>query len=263
MGSAAKNTKHKYIQVLIDHHTRYVWAFPSVRNTTQTIVNILTNIRNSGHNFRSLLSDNFKSFTNKTFRDYLSQNKIKQILGTPYHPQTQGSVERVNGTLIMKLRTALLDLPKRKWSTLLKDVVSHYNQTPHRITGFSPEYLLFGINKTPTFGSPPIPLEEARTLAIQRTTQAIAYRKRKHDEKHQHLELNLGQQVLKQIPYNAPSTKTDQRWKGPYFVINKITDVTYDISEHLSSGPLVRAHISQLKVFVPREQTQEAEESVV
>jgi hypothetical protein len=44
IGSAAHNTKSKYIQLVIDHHSRYVWAFATPTNTTQSSINILSTI---------------------------------------------------------------------------------------------------------------------------------------------------------------------------------------------------------------------------
>ena len=35
MGSEARNTKAKYIQEIVDHHSRYLWAFATPTTTTQ------------------------------------------------------------------------------------------------------------------------------------------------------------------------------------------------------------------------------------
>jgi transposase InsO family protein len=262
MGPSANKTRHKYIQVFIDHHSRYIWAFPTATNTSAAIVTLLTNLVKSGVKIKHILTDCHKNFTSKTIKDFFHRNHIKHTLSTPYHPQTNGIVERANGTIICKLRAALLDKPHRKWSTLLSDVVHNYNNTPHDITGFTPQYLFFGIDTTPPFGSPTTSLEEARELARQRTKTAQQRRKQLHDAKHESILFEPGDRVVRSIPSTHPSqTKTSQRWSDPYFIIKRLSDVTYDISETLS-GPTIRAHISQLKKFIARQQTQQPGENV-
>ncbi|VDI45601.1 Hypothetical predicted protein [Mytilus galloprovincialis] len=48
---------------------------------------------------RILQSDNGKEFTNKDLEGVVEECKSKQIHGRPYHPQSQGRVERFNRTL--------------------------------------------------------------------------------------------------------------------------------------------------------------------
>ena len=262
MGPASNNTKQKYIQVLIDHHTRFIWAYATASNKCETIVNILTNLKNSGINFRTILTDCHKNFTGRALKTFCTENNIKHIFSTPYHPQTNGIVEKANGTIITKLRLALLDKPTRKWTTLLKEVIIDYNNTPHDTTGFTPNFLLFGSNNIPSFGESPISFEEARQIAKQRTLASQIKHKRIHDSKHMPLVFHPGDRVIRRIPDNHPTlNKTSPRWSGPYYILKRIIDNTYDISSTLSGEPF-RAHVSQLKPFVPREQTQRPEESV-
>ena len=254
MGSSADDTAHKYIQVLIDHHSRYMWAFPSKRNNSQTIKNILVNLINSGVTFEKLLTDNYGSFDSREMKAFYRQHNIKHIVSTPYHPQTNGIVERANGTIIAKLRTELVVHRRKKWSTLLPQIVQNYNRTPHEITGFPPEYLLYGISDTPTYGTPLPPLEYARQLANERTASCQQYRKQVHDKRHPPLELNIGDEVLKVIASNDPKQKkTSPRYAGPFIVTRIIGPNTFEIAES-RSGPPNRANVDQMKIFVPREQ---------
>ena len=261
LGPAAKNTKHKYIQVFIDHFSPYIWAFPSVTNKSETIVSLLSNVRKAGIQVKSLLSDAHHSFTSRAMITYAKHNNIKRIISTPYHPQTNGIVERANGTIITKLRAALLDFPRRKWSTLLKQIIDDYNNTPHDATGFTPNILLYGRSNSPDFLTNPIDLETARSLARDRTRHFQLKRKQTNDLKHHPLQLEPGDRVLRRIPDNHPLLqKTSPRFTGPFYVIKRIIDNTYDIVPSLSDDP-VRAHVSQLKLFVSREQPVSAEEN--
>ena len=253
LGSAARKTAHKNIQVFVDNHSRYIWAYPTRTNSAATFVTLLTNLFNAGIKPKRLLTDCHKSFLSNKLRKLLNENHVKLVHSTPYHPQTNGIVERANGTLVSRLRPVLLEKPSRKWSTQLPDVVRNYNRTPHDVTGFTPEYLLFGIDTTPTFATPITNLDEARTMANQRTRKVQLKHKATHDAKHPPAKFELGDRVLKQVPSNHPDQdKLTPRWTGPYYIIAEIGPVTYDISETLDGRP-IRAHASQLKPFHSRE----------
>ena len=256
LGPAAGSTRHKYIQVFIDHFSRYVWAFPTASNTSSAITTLIDKLIHSGIQIKTILTDCHKNFTSKTMADCLKRHHIKHIQSTPYHPQTNGIVERINGTLMTKVRAAIQDNPKRKWNTLLPKIINDYNHTPHDVTGYAPSYLFFGTERTPTFIQSSGNLQEARQKAIQRTKDAQAKRKERHDAHHGQATFQIGDRVIRQTAPNHPSlNKTAPKFTGPYYIINKITDVTYDISESLT-GTTVRAHSSQLRPFVARQQTQ-------
>ncbi|UYV61244.1 hypothetical protein LAZ67_1004078 [Cordylochernes scorpioides] len=112
MGTSAEKTKHKYIQVFIDHLTRYVWAFPTIKNTAQATLQCFNRILQVSLPIKHIITDNGKNFNSKEFKRCLKVHNIKQTFTTPYHPQSNGMCEKVNGTIMTKLRAALLDKPK-------------------------------------------------------------------------------------------------------------------------------------------------------
>ncbi|UYV63206.1 K02A2.6-like [Cordylochernes scorpioides] len=57
LGSAANETKHKYIQVIIDHLTRFVWAFPTVTNTSQAVIQCLDKINKTVPQIKCILTE--------------------------------------------------------------------------------------------------------------------------------------------------------------------------------------------------------------
>ena len=68
---------------------------------------------------------------------------IEKIRTTLYHPQTNGSAERVHQTLQRMI--GKLDLEKRqKWPAHIGSIIIAYNSTRFLVTGYSPYYLMFG-----------------------------------------------------------------------------------------------------------------------
>ena len=90
-----------------------------------------------------LLTDQGEKFENELFRELTKLCGVTKLRTTPYHPQTNGKVERMNQTIIAMLRT-LPELHKSRWKDHVKKLVFAYNCTKHSTTGYSPYYIMFG-----------------------------------------------------------------------------------------------------------------------
>ncbi|UYV75361.1 hypothetical protein LAZ67_12003633 [Cordylochernes scorpioides] len=206
IGSAANETKHKYIQVIIDHLTKFVWAFPTVTNTSQAVIQCLDKINKTVPQIKCILTDNGKNFTSKEFNKFLNEHQVQHTYSTPYHPQSNGLCEKMNDTILTKLRTNLQENPRLKWSSLLAKIVKDYNSTPHDVTGFSPNFLLFGDCAIPEFSeSPHFTIENARKKAIENSAKHREKWKARHDAKHPQSSFKVGDLVLRKIASNDPS----------------------------------------------------------
>jgi putative transposase len=77
-----------------------------------------------------LLSDNGSGFTAGVLADYLKAHGIRHIFGKPYHPQTQGKVERFNRR-IKEGVCLLVYCGPDELKTALTEAITRYNGTPH------------------------------------------------------------------------------------------------------------------------------------
>jgi len=60
---------------------------------------------------REILSDCGSEFMSKLMKIFMDEFQIKHLRTSPYHPASNGSCERFNGTLKSMLRTLADDFP--------------------------------------------------------------------------------------------------------------------------------------------------------
>lgn len=91
-----------------------------------------------------LLSDNGSGFAGEVFAKYLKVHGIRHIFGAPYHPQTQGKVERFNRTMKEKVNLWVYGTPEDLQAAVDR-MVEQYNRTPHEgLKNVSPEDVYAG-----------------------------------------------------------------------------------------------------------------------
>ena len=130
----ATDNDNRFILVCCDHFSKRVKAVGIPDKRPGTILKhfkefICANPRKP----EKVLTDNGGEFQGE-FRIYLAAKKIKQVNSAPYHPQTNGLVERMNQTIKSKLRPA----ENEDWDERLPEVIQLINQAPNEETKFSP-----------------------------------------------------------------------------------------------------------------------------
>ncbi len=73
-----------------------------------------------------LLSDNGPSYVAGELADYLADKKMRHVRGAPFHPQTQGKIERWHQTLKNRILLENYYLPG-DLETQVEAFVEHYN----------------------------------------------------------------------------------------------------------------------------------------
>ncbi|MCG2725644.1 MAG: integrase core domain-containing protein [Elusimicrobia bacterium] len=77
-----------------------------------------------------MLSDNGSGFISGTLAKYLRYYGIRHIFGKPYHPQTQGKIERFNRRLKEGV-CLLVYCSSEELRMAIKEGIERYNVTPH------------------------------------------------------------------------------------------------------------------------------------
>ena len=91
---------------------------------------------------KEVLTDQGSQFTSRLFTNLCDRLKIKKIRSSPYHPQSNGALERFHGTLVPMLKKLTED--QGSWPKLLKFCLFAVMAMPHRDTGFSPFEIVYG-----------------------------------------------------------------------------------------------------------------------
>ena len=103
----------KHVLVVVDHFTRYVQAYVTKNHMARTTARVLNNNYFSVFGFpQCLMSDQGTEFCGKVIAAMCSLLGVEKIRMSPYHPQTNGSAERVHQTLQRMI--GKLDPEKRK-----------------------------------------------------------------------------------------------------------------------------------------------------
>ena len=92
---------------------------------------------------KEILTDQGSNFTSQLLVEVYSLLHVNAIRTSPYHPQTDGVVERFNQTLKGMLRKTACQEGK-DWDSYIPYVHFAYREVPHKTTGFSPFELLYG-----------------------------------------------------------------------------------------------------------------------
>ena len=263
---------NRKILVITDYFTRWAIAKPIMQETAVVVAGVL--LEEVFMKFGApdvIISDRGRAFQSNVLRELFDDFRSKHILSSPYHPQTNGLTERFNRTLSVML-SMYVHQKQREWDEFIPYAVFAYNSVVQDSTGFSPYYLLFGIE--PRLISEILPTEpeqslaermedlhEARELAIRATIKAQRTQKRHYDKNRRELHFNEGDKVLVFRPrrYTDESTKLRHLWEGPYLILRKYSDLNYLVQKISGKRKTDRVivHISRMKLYHERNPEQE------
>ena len=96
--------KDKYLLNITDHFSKYSKAYLLENKTSKLVLTKLKDFIDNLGIPEIIHTDNGGEFTSNEFKLFCFNNSIKLINGGPYHPQSQGAIERFNRNIIDKLR---------------------------------------------------------------------------------------------------------------------------------------------------------------
>lgn len=250
---------NKYILALSDYFTKWVIAIPLPSQTAQITAKALYESLICIYGVpERILSDCGTHFANELMDAFTKLLGCHHIKSTPYHPQTNGAIERFNSTFERQL-AKLTDENVNDWDTHLNSIVFAYNTGQHATTKYSPFQLLFGrYPKLPPesningykFSKPndyynhlQHTLRLYRQQALSNIRNQQRNYKKRYDQNRLDIRYSIGDFVLKRIP-------TKHAKLAPIFSdimeIIEENHPTYLIQD-LGNQQVLQAHVGQLR----------------
>ena len=240
---------NRYILVLVDYATRFPEATPLSSTESEKVADALIDMFSRYGIPDELLSDQGTNFVSTVMQQVCDRLGIKKIKTSPYHPQTNGLVERFNGTLKSMLRRCCLN-DRSNWDKYIPLVLFAYREVPQQSLGFSPFELLYGypvrgpldVLRSQMAQSPEANLEmdaaeyvtnmsnrmrDTAEIVQENLAEAQSKQKTWYDKHSRAREFETGQQVLVLLP--SSTSKFKAAWQGPYRVEERLGSTTYRV----------------------------------
>ncbi len=236
---------NRYIIVAMDYFTKWPEARATKEATAKEVSEFLLEEIICRHGCpKRILSDRGSHFNNQVIKEVMEKFKVDHGFSTPYHPKTNGLVERFNKTLCESLAKLKTD---KNWDRMIAPTLFAYRSKIQESTKLEPFYLVYG-------RKPILPMDKAeKKISLMQRIQEIIEeipkgrwkakeqiqkvqekQKEYHDKRiTQKEEFNIGDKVLY---YNAAkekqwSGKLDEKWKGPYYIHQKMLKGSYKLKD--------------------------------
>ncbi|KAJ1090076.1 hypothetical protein NDU88_003216 [Pleurodeles waltl] len=142
-GPLTPDSAYKYILVAVDSCSRFVWVWPQRSADARTVIKDLR-IFVDTYAVAALHSDQGPAFASKAFRDTMASLGVQLQFSSPFHPEGNSVVERLNRDLKQSL-TARVIGTGRNWLAHLYGVQRALNNLPEGPWGGRTSYeCLFG-----------------------------------------------------------------------------------------------------------------------
>jgi transposase InsO family protein len=244
---------NKYIISLTDVLSKFIIAKAVRDNSAQTAVRFLKeDVISKFGTPRCILTDNGTHFTSSLTNELIKQMGATHLYSTPYHPETNGQIERYNSTMDAKI-AVLSNKRKTNWDDQLPFVTFNYNTSIHSSTKQIPFEMMYGRKPVLPFDHQDTNVtldydpEHAQKLSKymdilnEQAKQNIIMNQRRYKEHYDRNRpdptYNVNDLVL--VKTLNTRSKFDLRYEGPFRIIKQITPKTF-IVQHIKKTTLHR-----------------------
>jgi hypothetical protein len=233
MPNVDEATQARYLLVVVDHFSKFCWVFCLPTKDSQPIADrihaVIQEVQ-SHHKVVFVHTDNGREFVNEALSAITESSGATRITGRPYHPQSQGVVERKNRTLYSKLVKLAKTRPS-DWAKDVQPVVVNENNQVARTTGVRPHLLLWGHDHASCPGG------QHAQLSLEE------WDKLKHEVRERMYE--KGEKAKKAVEQRRPSTKLKV---GDHVLVKTVNRSERRSAKVLEPTFSVRAVVSEVLV---------------
>jgi hypothetical protein len=257
----------EYILVLLDKLTSFSWLFYTTDADADTVIQAFREYDKIIGLPKTWISDQGTHFKNTLVENMAKILQISHHFTTAYCPWSNGSVERLNKSILNLLRKLLSSnqLNWLQWNTLLPTINKLLNERPlSRSPYVSPHELMFG--KEPLSNLDILYANETLTTPIYPTdlNEMLQDLREKLKELHELLEIpnaknkqasgvkynfNIGDFVLVATHIEHLPSKLKARWNGPFKISKSINSHVFNVTDLLPPYSEITAHVTRMKKF--------------
>ena len=255
---------YRYILTMMCLYTKYPEAIPLRRVDNESVLEAMMEVFARHGLPKIILTDQGSVFMSKMTRHMCKTFEVHKVRISPYHPQSDGALERWHACLKGMMKRADIDL--KYWDKQLKYLLFAYMDTPHCVTGFSPFTLLFGrdvrgplellryswIERSDEGSSISewllgvrARMGEMAEIVSDRETKAKQTMKKFYDRSASIKTFSAGDMVLVRKP--VLHGKLGDSWDGPYQVEKQVSPVTYLVQVPGQSNKYKVLHCNMLR----------------
>ena len=136
-----------YYFLIVDAYSKWVDIYQLSSSTASQTVNCLLSFISMYGIPKTIISDNGPQFTSERFTLFCRDDAIPHKCTPPYHPASNGQVERVVQELKKALRTRPADVSEK---TQVYRFLFSYRNSPHSTTNVAPASLIFSSYQPPS-----------------------------------------------------------------------------------------------------------------
>ena len=252
--------ENRYVLIITDYFSRHITAIPLPNCTAELTAQALFNEYFCKYGIPAIiLSDQGSHFKNQLMENIQHLIGYNHIFSTPYHPQTNGIVERFNATFIPQL-AKLQDTQHNNWDEYLQAVVFAYNTGVHKTTKYSPFELLYGrVARLPvtirpvsfSFTRPNDYFEQLRkTLRIfhqathSNIRQQQVHSKQAYDRNRSDPHYSIGDLILTRI--HGKRGKLDPKFSSIPKKVTRVHHPTYEVQD-IETNITSKVHVNDIR----------------
>ena len=101
-----------YLATFLDHYSKFSWVVPVRRKSdvTDNVIKVIERFENvTNQRLGAIRTDNGGEYVNDALKDYLGKKGVLPETTVPYTPQQNGAAERLNRTIMERVRAMLVD----------------------------------------------------------------------------------------------------------------------------------------------------------
>ncbi|TWW54068.1 Retrovirus-related Pol polyprotein from transposon 412, partial [Takifugu flavidus] len=259
---------NQFLLTIMCASTRFPEAIPLRRVTAPVISKALVKFFTVFGLPTMVQTDQGTNFMSRVFAQVLKSLGIKHITSSPYHPESQGALERFHQTMKTMLKKCCFESQK-DWDDAVPFVLFAAREAVQESLGFSPAELVFGHEVRgplkllkeqfllPRGGEGcSIPeyvlrlrerLQRACTLAKSSLASSQKKMKRRYDQKAVPPSFQPGDRVLILSP--VPGSALSAKFSGPYVVEKKVNDTNFIIQTPDRRRRNRLCHVNMMKPY--------------